>query len=506
MALNPFPLAISYGKTEAVKNSGGYLVNMLAKAAPQDAKTPVTLVGAPGLKEFADLGNAPIINMLEINGRLYAVTFDSLYRVYPDGGMYRLGELTLRPTCSLATNAVHIVVTDGNRIFAYEMRDDEDDLYQGNVPYTNYVVELTGQPNYYPAFTATTLDQMIVFPRNGTRQVYNTDLLSLDVNPLAFTAKESRPDNVMAVAENLQQLYVIGNRTFEVWYNSGAGESPFVRVDGVRGDHGTTSPYTVKSFRNSMIWLDQNGVVILVQGYQPRPISTVAIEDELSGRDYTFATAFCYSEDGHDFYVLTVEDVTFAYDLSTGLWHRRKSLKHGRHVGSCHAYAYGKNLVGSFADGKIYEMRSDIYDDAGVPLVAENVPPPLDVAFQMASHHTIELDIDVGEATLVYESVPLTADWTTSSDFVITTDTGEPIEFYYIPGIEVQPAMIGMEISNDEGRTWGFQRMTSLGNVGEYKARARWRRNGQSRQRRYRFQISDPIPRRMTSRAWIETS
>src|SRR5690554_2267763 len=118
MALQQFPLAISYGKTDAVKNSGGYLTNMMAEAAPQDAKTPVTLIGSPGLREFANTGDAPVINGLEINGRMYVVTFDSLYRVYPDGGFFRLGELTLRPACSLATNAVSIVVTDGNRIFS----------------------------------------------------------------------------------------------------------------------------------------------------------------------------------------------------------------------------------------------------------------------------------------------------------------------------------------------------------------------------------------------------
>jgi len=470
MKLQPFPLPISYGQTDAVKNSGGYLINMEAEKAPDDAKTPVTLLGSPGLKLFCDTGIDPVLSKIEINNADYAVTKTAVYRIFPDGGFYRFGTVALETLNSIATNGIHIVVTDGKRIFAYTIQADEQSRYDNQTPYVDFVTELTNAPNYYPASTVTFLDQMFVFGRDDTNQFYNTGLLNLTVNSAAFTSAESNPDNTVAVIENQQQIIVVGRRTFEVFYNSGTGESPFVRVQGAVGDHGSISPYTVKRLRNSVFWLDQNGTVVQLVGYQPRPISTHAIEEAIKIGDLATAFAFTYSDDGHDYYQLTVGELTFVFDLATGLWHQRQDYTYGRHRANCHSLAYSRNLVGSFVDGKIYEMSRDYYDNAGDPLVAVLVPTALDSAFQMVSHSSVELDIDVGFAT------PACPD-----------------------------PVIGMEISNDDGETWGVQRLVALGKVGQKARRVRWQRNGQARQRRYRFTISDPVPRRLTSKMWLGT-
>ena len=41
----PFRLPISYGHTDAVKDSGGYLINLEAEAAPVDARTDLYALG-----------------------------------------------------------------------------------------------------------------------------------------------------------------------------------------------------------------------------------------------------------------------------------------------------------------------------------------------------------------------------------------------------------------------------------------------------------------------------
>lgn len=470
MKLQPFPMPVAYGLTDAVKNSGGYLINMEAEKAPQDAKTPVTLLGSPGLKLFADTGTDPVLQKIEINNADYAVTKGGIYRIFPDGGEFKLGIFVLDPLCSIASNGIHIVVTDGKRIFAYEIQPDEQARYDTQAPFVDFAEELTNEPNYYPASTVTFIDQMFVFNRDDSNQFYNTGLLNLTVNVAAFTSAESNPDNTTAVINNQQQILVVGRKTFEVFYNSGTGESPFVRVQGAVGDHGTLSPYTLKTMRNSAFWLDQNGTVVQLNGYQPRPISTHAIEDEIAKRDKATAFSYCYSENGHDYYVLTIGNFTAVFDLATGLWHQREDLFYGRHRSNCHSLAYGKNLVGSFLDGKIYEMSRSFYDNDGDPLVAKLIPPALETAFQMVSHSSVELDIDVGFATATCP---------------------DPV--------------IGMEISNDDGETFGVMRLKPLGKVGEKKRRVRWLRNGQARQRRYRFLISDPVPRRLTSSMWLGT-
>lgn len=468
MRLSPASLPIAYGQTDAVKNSGGYLINMEAEKAPDDAKTPVTLIGSPGLQAFTNVGVDPVMQLIEINRAAYIITKTSIYRLFSDGGTFRMGAVSLDPACSVATSGLHIVMTDGKRIFAYEIQADEQERYTNNAPYVDFVEELTNEPNYYPASTVTFIDQMFVFNRDDTSQFYNTGLLNLTVNSAAFSSAETNADNTTAVINTQQQIIVIGRRTFEVFYNSGVGESPFERIQGAVGDHGTIAPYTVKNMRNSTFWLDQNGTVIQLLGYQPRPISTHAIEDAFNGLDLTTAQAFCYSESGHDYYQITVGEVTFAYDLSTGLWHKREDLEYGRHRATSHCLAYTRNFVGSFVDGTVYEMSREYFDNDGDPLVAVITPTGLPTAFNMARISSIELDIDVGFATP-----------------------------------ECPDPQIGLEMSRDDGETWGNMRLKPLGQVGKKKTRVRWQRNGQSRQPRVRFTISDPVPRRLTSSFWL---
>jgi hypothetical protein len=47
--------------------------------------------------------------------------------------------------------------------------------------------------------------------------------------------------------------------------------------------------------------------------------------------------------------------------------------------------------------------------------------------------------------------------------------------------------------SDNGGHTWGNEHWVSAGQIGQYKARALWRRLGQSRNRVYEVSISDPV-------------
>ena len=50
-----------------------------------------------------------------------------------------------------------------------------------------------------------------------------------------------------------------------------------------------------------------------------------------------------------------------------------------------------------------------------------------------------------------------------------------------------------LSISHDAGHTWGVERWTSAGKIGEYRTRARWRRLGRTRDTVFRVRITDPI-------------
>jgi hypothetical protein len=477
-APKPFPLPISFGQTDAVKNSGGFLINWEADAVPPgaDARTPVTLRGSPGLAVFSDISEFPVVDGLVVNDACYVCLKNGIYRIFPDGGSYKLGTISLLAKGRASTNGIDLLVADGLRTWAYTFRSDEQFRYDTNAPFTDFAVEKTGEPNYYPASTVTFLDGYLIMDRKNTNQFFNTDPLSLTVGGTNFRSAESSPDNVVGVLADHQVLNIFGRDTIEFHYDSGVGDSPFPRVPGGVLEHGAASPYCFAKVNNNTFVLSNEGTVYAITGYSPRQVSTSAIEDEIKKRDASTATAFCYIDGGHSYYQMTLEQngpdipaFTGVYDMSTGLWHQRKDETYSRHRASCYMKAFGKNLVGDFSSGKVYEMSTAYYDNAGDPLVAALESGPFVTAGLQLAIDDIMFEIDVGNGTLAFPN-----------------------------------PVAGLEISRDDGKTYGNQRQQSLGRLGVYKKRVHWTSCGASIDPRFRFVISDPVPRNLASRAWVK--
>lgn len=478
---SPFPLPIAYGHTDAVKNSGGFLVNLEAEAAPQDARTPVTLRGSPGYDMFTDMVDAvtglsePGLCCIEVDGAGYAITRKGLFRVFSDGGYFQLATFALSTRARCETNGLVIVAVDGTKTWSYTIRADEQSRYDNHTAFADFGVDLSNAANYYASNTVSFLDGYLVYDRATTNQFFNTEAYSTTVDPLAFSQAEANPDDVVGCIADHQILTVMGTKSMEFWFDAGVGESPFARVDGGVVEHGLISAYALAKNKNNIFLLAPEGVVYAVQGYQPRPISTPAVEDELRPRDLTTATGYCYDDAGHPYYVLNVEAsgdypaITLVYDLSTNLWHRRRHPTYGRLPIAGTMLVFGKVLGVSYIDGKIYEIGPEFYDLDGDPLIAEIVTGPMPTAGEYADFNLFEIEVDGG---------------------VGNAACPEP--------------QIGMEISDDDGKTFGNQRLQPLGALGKYKNKVRWRRNGSSYFRRYRVTLSDPVRRSMTSVALIE--
>jgi hypothetical protein len=69
-------------------------------------------------------------------------------------------------------------------------------------------------------------------------------------------------------------------------------------------------------------------------------------------------------------------------------------------------------------------------------------------------------------------------------------DTGQGIQ----SGEGSDPKLM-MQVSKDGGRTWGNERMASLGRVGQYRGpRVVFRRLGSARDFVFKFTLTDPVP------------
>ena len=181
-------------------------------------------------------------------------------------------------------------------------------------------------------------------------------------NGLDFTQKIVTPEPINALASCMGSLWVFGEKSVEVHYNTGdfAG-GIWRRQDGAFMQMGTSAPRSVAVFGPSVFWIgqDQTGAtgVWTNEGFSPRRVSTQGIETILrSLGDLSASVCFTYSQAGHTFYVMQLPGRCFVYDMTTDRWHERTYLSPITGVesswrGWLHASAYGRNIIGQIDGG-----------------------------------------------------------------------------------------------------------------------------------------------------------
>lgn len=423
------------------------LINIFVEKAPPNAKDPLWLVGAPGLRLFADTGAGPIRGMHQMNGDLYVVSANELYLVNSLGGRTALGAISghSNSPVTMADNGTQLCVVANPTGYIY-------------TPSTGVLVAIT-DTDFPGASTVTYMDGYFIFSSSDGTQWFISALLDgTAYDPLDFASAESNPDPISRVWVDHRELFIFGTQSVEPWYDSGASDFPFERIPQAIIERGLGGINTIAKCDNSTFWVDQTNIVRrLGSGYADTRVSTHAIESQLS--DISTATAFSYSLEGHECYVLNTTTKTFIYDASTQLWHQRKSQNMDRwRVGSC-AQCYGHQLVGDYINGKIYILDLDTYTENGADLTAEIVFPPVFNGGKRFTVSEVFLDCEMGVG------------------LVDNTD----------PRISLS--------SSENGKTWSDERTTSLGRIGEYDNRAVWRRLGQFTNMHLKFQIGSPVKR-----------
>jgi hypothetical protein len=296
---------------------------------------------------------------------------------------------------------------------------------------------------------------------SGSGFAYAVDEVATAFDPLDIASKSSFADPIAAVAAIHGVLWLIGELTSEVWAPSGAADFYFQRITGAVVQHGCAAPYSVAQQDVSLFWLSQNAqghaIVVRAQDTSIVRISTNAIEADIQ----TYATisdaiGFCHQVEGHSFYILTFPsaDITWAYDLSTGQWHRRVSIDGNgvqhRWRANCFAFAFGLNLVGDYQNGRFYSLDSSFFTDAGVAI-------PRIVTFP----HVAD-----GGRRLFY------------SQFQAKMEVGAIVDTPIADAPKV-----GLRWSDDAGVTFGNAVMQSLGASGQYLTSPQWQRLGMARDR-----------------------
>ncbi|NJK31134.1 MAG: hypothetical protein HC927_01275 [Deltaproteobacteria bacterium] len=435
--------------------SGELAQNCYLENNPPNAKTRASLLGTPGLLLFGAYGAGPIRGLHMFDDHLYVVSGRTLYRVRSNSTYEELGTVEGTGTVQMINNGNDVAITTGETGY-FANRTDFGVLDE---------VDLIG---------ATYQDGYGIFAKRGTEQFYISALPEGDgfrsISALAFSSADAFPDKLVGLVSDHRELWLFGKESIEVWQNAGLASFPFVRAGSGFMERGCGATHSIAKDQNRVFWLGDDLRVYTASGYQPQPISTPAIDYQIGRQNAPEAArGFIYQQEGHHHYVLTFQTATFAYDLTTGLWHSRKSHGIDRWRADGNVFAWGKQLVGDYSSGNIYELDQETYSENGEILERVAIGGPIHNNGNRTIMDEFFLDLDMG--------MGLTA------------------------GQGSDPQLI-LDWSDDGLRTWSNRLMRSAGEIGEYGKRARWHGLGAFRQRSLRVAMTDPVPFRLHSAYW----
>lgn len=336
-----------------------------------------------------------------------------------------------------------------------------------------------GEPALFPTGPQSThvawIDGYFILNEVDTNKFYTTNLGDYVIDALNFASSEGSPDKVLAVIGSSRNLWVLNEKTTEVYVNTGNADFPFERIQNAFVEIGLKAKYSIAKLPGTIFWLGRSeegeNIVFSASGLTPQRISTHAIEYAISTyADPSSATAFTYQSNGHYFYVLNFDEATWVYDVTTSSWHQRAYTNAGvleRHLAEFHAFDYINNLhlVADSESNKIYKFSDTYYSDDGDAITRLRTSPHVSNDLKRIFFNSFQLDMEVG----------------------IGLDGG----------VQGSSPTVMLDFSDDGGHTWSSESWTladnTAGAIGNYKTRVKWNRLGKSRDRIFRVKMTDPV-------------
>lgn len=454
MARKQIPLALKteqrgIGQGFTVQNIAGKGGNVNVFVEATDGEYPFKLRHTEGTVVFCtlpDIGQPVKALYTMRDGRCFCVTSRKMYELFADGTSIDRGNVVLDGEhVSAASNGQHLVVVDGLKGFYF---DNE----------TNTTTEITAE-GFYPARTVDFQDGYFVFEHKNTQQFFISGLYSVTFDPLDFASSEGHPDFTQAVFSDHRELFIFGDRSIGVFYNSGAADFPFEQSQSSFIEKGTLSPYSICATNSTLYFVGHDRIVYSLAGYTPVPISSQAVAYDLSKADLTRIKGLAWQIEGHLFYMITMPDLekSWCYDISTQQWHIREHFDFGRHLASCVTEFENKTLVGDFQAGLVYQLTTAALKDNGRPQIRRFTLPRLSRNRDFFTCASLEIDMTTGVGHSLVEN-PVA--WCRSSK---------------------------------DGVTFGNTRQASIGRQGEFLTRVRWNRFGRARKFDFEIIIEDPV-------------
>jgi hypothetical protein len=448
-------------------------LNLYGELNPKDSPAPMTYYPTPGLTAVSTppvAGESRCI-YTATNGKRYEVVGGNVYYVDAANAYTKLGALkSTSGHVSMIDNGFNAFLVDGTQIgFTIDIA-------------TN-VMKQCADAAFYGADKVDFVDGYFVFNKPNSPQFYISKYADVAFDSLDIASKSTYADNLVTLAVMHREIWLFGELTTEVWYNTGASDFTFGRMPGVFIEHGCAAKHSVAKIDLALFWLAKDlqgqGIVFGGKNYAAERISTHALEAEFATyARIDDAIGFSYMQGGHGFYVLTfpTANKTWCFDTATGEWAQRGYLEAdgsiSRHRMNCHSVNGGRNLVGDWQTGKVYALDPNAYTDDGNTILCLRSFPHISAADgNRVLFRQFIADMEVGRG--------------------LPDDSAAP---------EVR-----LRWSDDRGASWGNYVTASVGQLGEYMTSIQWQRLGYARDRVFELSWSAPIKTALNG-AYVDVS
>jgi|APLak6261660231_1056022.scaffolds.fasta_scaffold00088_13 hypothetical protein len=421
-----------------------------------DDRSQTIAYGTPGLTLFAQLGATPVRAMIVIESVIYAVHTDKLYRISNAGVATLLGTLsTSSGRVGVAYNGFQIFFSDGTKGYTLVVASG---LF---APVTDADAVLSDVVCFSDSF--------YIVNKHDTGEFHLSSSYDGKIwNALDFATTEYAPDKLVAIHALQGRLVLFGESSIEHWANTGALDFPYSRISSATSDLGLAARWSVAEFNGSLMFLAKSRQgevhVCFLNGFSVQKVSTNDIDAIFNSyRGVADATGLSYLYNGHQFYQINFTSIgkSWLYDGSTQLWSELKTGS-GRHLSEISVTHFNTIKTSDYNTGNIYIVDGDNYTDNGEAIRSSLTTRHIDTQLERFTINELQLDCETGVGSTI--------------------------------GQGVTPRAM-LQISKDNGHTWGSERFSDMGSIGDYKIRSRWTRLGIARDWVFKISISDPVKR-----------
>jgi len=284
----------------------------------KEGKTVIGMYGTPGLLEFCATGKSVVRRIHIMGDFMYAVVDNTVYRITSAGVATSLGTITTSVGhVSMADNGAQILIVDGTTSGYI--------VTEGSAGTMTKIADA----DFIAATTCVFFDSFFVVSEAGTGRIWISAAYDgTKWDALDFATAEAVPDELVGIGTTRQNLWLFGGLSTEVYYNSGDPDFPFQRAPGVTLYIGCGSIGSITEIDGRIYWLTNKGTIARNNGYQYEIVSPPAINYQMSGYTRNNATAFTYTLEGRNFYVINfpTDLKTWVMDLESGQWHEWQSI------------------------------------------------------------------------------------------------------------------------------------------------------------------------------------